>query len=126
MEDEWNLLTKPAEPAAPPSEPPASTAAPPANGEAEAEAMETDSAQAQATETAAAPETPLTPEEKRLTDQRQKLAAIMRGETSVQLYLEFLHSHNHADLQVPALYLQFLPLHAGVLCRTRSTPSPAQ
>ena len=54
-------------------------------------------------------ETPLTPQEARLQDQRQKLSAIMRGETSVQLYLEFLHSHNHADLQVDFAWTITLP-----------------
>ena len=101
MEDEWKLLTKPAEPA----QPPQTAAAPPANGEPTP--METDGPQPPGTDAAepAEPsqtpqEPPLTPEEAKLRDQRQKLSAIMRGETSVQLYLEFLHSHNHADLQV--------------------------
>ena len=48
--------------------------------------------------TAATPQ--LSPEELRVKGLHEKLAGIMRGETSIQLYLEFLHSHNHADIQV--------------------------
>ena len=105
VEDEWQLLTKQAESA----QPAETAAAPPANGEATP--METDGLLQPGTEAAdqAEPsetpqETPLTPQEAKLQDQRQKLSAIMRGETSVQLYLEFLHSHNHADLQVLLLW----------------------
>ena len=62
--------------------------------------MDTDGGQGSTEEATPTSQTPLTPEEQRVQDQRQKLRSIMRGETSVQLYLEFLHSHNHADLQV--------------------------
>ena len=71
--------------------------APSANGQGEA--METEEATPPST-TAASPEPQLGPEEIKLREQHNRLASIIRGETSVQLYLEFLHSHNHADLQV--------------------------
>lgn len=109
VEGEWELLNKPAE-TAQAAVPPAVIPSPSANTAPESEAtpMETDALLAEpntelATQAEAQPAEEagsLTPEEARLRDQRQKLASIMRGETSVQLYLEFLHSHNHADLQV--------------------------
>lgn len=40
------------------------------------------------------------PEEKRRQKRGEKLLRVLRGQASIQLYLEFLHSHNHADLQV--------------------------
>lgn len=120
VEDEWERLVRPAEAAqpsqAPTTTPAASDSTAQANGEAEL--METEGAQPPATE-AAVPETPLTPEEKRMQEQRQKLRSIIRGETSVQLYLEFLHSHNHADLQVlatPALFQLLNAFQWACLC----------
>ena len=42
----------------------------------------------------------LTPEEKQLKDRLEKTKLIMRGNSSIQLHLDFLHRFNHADLQV--------------------------
>lgn len=42
----------------------------------------------------------LSPLEAMQQSRSNKLLRIIRGEASIQLYLEFLHSHNHADLQV--------------------------
>ena len=38
----------------------------------------------------------LTPEQER----QQKLEAVLAGSVPIQLYLEFLYSHNHADVQL--------------------------
>lgn len=62
--------------------------------------METDNAEpAQAPETAseAQPEAqPAGPHAQRY----QRLRGILTGSTPIQLYLEFLYTHNHADLQI--------------------------
>ena len=61
--------------------------------------METDSAEpAQAPEAAseAQPVTPAGPHAQRY----QRLRGILTGSTPIQLYLEFLYTHNHADLQI--------------------------
>ena len=80
---------------------PAQEAAAGAEGEQAqgADNMETDSAEpAQAPETAseAQPVTPAGPHAQRY----QRLRGILTGSTPIQLYLEFLYTHNHADLQI--------------------------
>lgn len=58
--------------------------------------MDTDAAAA----ADAAPAISLTPEEQRYVERYDRLKGIISGATSIGLYLEFLYSHNHADLQV--------------------------
>ena len=83
------------QPVAPAQEPAAA-----AEGEqAEGGDMETDNAEpAQAPEAAseAQPATPAGPHAQRY----QRLRGILTGSTPIQLYLEFLYTHNHADLQI--------------------------
>ena len=74
--------------------------APPAaqNGAAaHAEDMETDGA---APSAQAAPAPSLKPEEERYLERFGRLRGILDGTMSISHYLEFLYSHNHADLQV--------------------------
>jgi hypothetical protein len=107
VEEEWKLLTQPKEAAAEPnpsaSAEPNPSASVPQEANGQEDAMETDElmSAAPAPESTAA-ESELTPEEVRVKGLHKKLAGIMRGETSIQLYLEFLHSHNHADIQAIA------------------------
>lgn len=64
--------------------------------------METDAAEAAGpqtgtnTEAAQEPALPLSPHAVR----HQKLRGILTGSTPIQLYLEFLYTHNHADVQI--------------------------
>ena len=64
--------------------------------------MDTDAAEAPApqsgtnTEAAQEPAQPLSPHAAR----HQKLRGILTGSTPIQLYLEFLYTHNHADVQI--------------------------
>ncbi len=77
--------------------------APPAaqNGAAaHAEDMETDGA---APSVQAAPAPSLKPEEERYLERFGRLRGILDGTMSISHYLEFLYSHNHADLQVRSL-----------------------
>lgn len=67
-----------------------------AAGQAPADDMDTDAAAA----ADAAPAISLTPEEERYLERYNRLTGIISGATSIGLYLEFLYSHNHADLQV--------------------------
>jgi len=113
-----DLLEQQAPRRAPAPEQPAAGAAPQGNGaEAAGEAlpngdaaaahapsaddMETDAGAA----AAAAVSVSLTPEEERYMERYDRLKGIISGATSIGLYLEFLYSHNHADLQVWALQL---------------------
>lgn len=76
----------------------------PAEGAAEAggDAMDTvEAAAAPPPQPAAA----LSSEEARKQAASEQLHRVIRGEASIQLYLEFLHSHNHADLQAGAPFL---------------------
>jgi len=65
--------------------------------------METDGA-AQSTPAAAAPAAmpapSLKPEDERYLERFGRLKGILDGTMSISHYLEFLYSHNHADLQV--------------------------
>lgn len=111
VEEEWKRLTEPASKAeqANPSGalqasansalPQSERAAETPSADGQAEAMDTDQPTPPGT-TAAVPEPQLSPEETKSRSESRRLASVMRGEISVQLYLEFLHSHNHADLQV--------------------------
>ena len=85
------------QPAAPAQEPAAAAVGEQALG---SDHMETDDAEpAQAPETAseAQPEAqPAGPHAHRY----QRLRGILTGSTPIQLYLEFLYTHNHADLQI--------------------------
>ncbi|CAL8468543.1 g8083 [Coccomyxa elongata] len=63
---------------------------------APADAMETDGGAAGAP----APTVSLTPEEQQYVERYNRLKGIISGATSIGLYLEFLYSHNHADLQI--------------------------
>ena len=78
---------------------PAPGAAPAAqNGAAaHAEDMETDGA---APAAPAAPAPSLKPEDERYLERFGRLRGILDGTMSISHYLEFLYSHNHADLQV--------------------------
>ena len=78
---------------------PAAGAAPAAqNGAAaHAEDMETDGA---APSAQAAPAPSLKPEEEHYLERFGRLRGILDGTMSISHYLEFLYSHNHADLQV--------------------------
>jgi len=111
VEEKWKLLTQPKEDPSPAADSTPFTSAPQeANGQEDA--METDELMAPPpAEAATAAEPELSPEEQRVKGLHEKLAGIMRGETSIQLYLEFLHSHNHADIQV------HLSTHGGGQCR---------
>jgi 26S proteasome regulatory subunit N2 len=81
------------------SEPAASAAEAPqpegAGGEGEGEGMDTD-----AVPPAAAPVVEDSPQVKQYKERFGKLKGIITGKTPIGLYLEFLYSHNHADLQV--------------------------
>lgn len=84
------------QPVAPPQEPAAAGEGEQAPG---SDNMETDNAEpAQAPETASEAQstTPAGPHAQRY----QRLRGIMTGSTPIQLYLEFLYTHNHADLQI--------------------------
>ena len=78
---------------------PAPAAAPAAqNGSSgHAEDMETDAA---APNAQGAPAASLKPEEERYLERFGRLKGILDGTASISHYLEFLYSHNHADLQV--------------------------
>ena len=71
-----------------------------ANGDgaahAPADAMDTDGGAV----AAPTPTVNLTPEELQYVERYNRLKGIISGATSIGLYLEFLYSHNHADLQV--------------------------
>jgi 26S proteasome regulatory subunit N2 len=54
---------------------------------------------------AAASSPSLTADEQRYLDRYKRIQEIISGATSIGLYLEFLYSHNHADLQVSLLSL---------------------
>jgi hypothetical protein len=67
-----------------------------------AENMDTDSgdaAQAPATAAAAEPQQAAQPQGPHA-QRYQRLRGILTGSTPIQLYLEFLYTHNHADLQI--------------------------
>lgn len=46
-----------------------------------------------------APE-PLSPEDERYLRHYKRLRGIISGELPIQLHLDFMYSHNHADLQI--------------------------
>lgn len=77
------------------------TSAPAGDGAAPlADDMETDVAPASAAETPSAAAPSLKPEDERYLERFERLRGILDGTASISHYLEFLYSHNHADLQV--------------------------
>ena len=98
-----HLDTLSPQPAAPQTEP---AAEPAAAGTAAAEqasgpeSMDTgNEGQAQAAEAAAQSQQPAQPQGPHA-QRYQRLRGILTGSTPIQLYLEFLYTHNHADLQI--------------------------
>lgn len=84
------------QPAAPPQEPAAAAEGEQAPG---SDNMETDNAEPPQALVAAPepqPTTPAGPHAQRY----QRLRGILTGSTPIQLYLEFLYTHNHADVQI--------------------------
>lgn len=96
-----DVLSPQPAPAAPPQPAPAASQESAAQPEG-ADNMDTDAAEAPApqadTNPAATQEAaqPLSPQAAR----HQKLRGILTGSTPIQLYLEFLYTHNHADVQI--------------------------
>lgn len=82
--------------------------------------METDAGAAAA---AAAPSVSLTPEEERYMERYDRLKGIISGATSIGLYLEFLYSHNHADLQVGTCQLVAYKQIARIVSESLSVPA---
>lgn len=54
----------------------------------------------QAPEPQAPPPEPLSPEDERYLRHYKRLRDIITGELPIQLHLDFMYSHNHADLQI--------------------------
>ncbi len=78
---------------------PAAAAAAAQNGAAaHADDMETDGPPGAAAPASTGPA--LKPEEERYLERFERLKGILDGTASISHYLEFLYSHNHADLQV--------------------------
>ena len=106
VEEELKSLTEPkgaeAPAAAAAATPDPTSTVQPQNGHGHEEAMDTD-APATAPEPVPPPERELTPQERQQQERSVTVVRIIRGEASIQLYLEFLHGHNHADLQVSCL-----------------------
>lgn len=60
----------------------------------------------------------LSPDEQRYFERYKRIQEIISGVTSIGLYLEFLYSHNHADLQVgPPQIAGIFAVSAGRHCR---------
>ena len=79
---------------------PGAVPAPQNGAAAHAEDMETEEA---APSAQAAPAPSLKPEEELYLERFGRLRGILDGTMSISYYLEFLYSHNHADLQVGPL-----------------------
>ena len=65
-----------------------------------AEAMDTDNAGAAQPDQPAAQPQQAAPPQGPHAQRYQRLRGILTGSTPIQLYLEFLYTHNHADLQI--------------------------
>ena len=97
---------------------PAPAAAASQNGAAgHADDMETDGPPGAAPPASTGPA--LKPEEERYLDRFERLKGILDGTASISHYLEFLYSHNHADLQVWHCTGRMRHLHAT--CKAAST-----
>ncbi len=88
-------------PQPPPVQEPAAAATDTTEQAAGAENMDTDSGDAAQAPATAADEPQQTAQPQGPHAQRyQRLRGILTGSTPIQLYLEFLYTHNHADLQI--------------------------
>ncbi len=88
-------------PQPPPVQEPAAAATDTTEQAAGAENMDTDSGDAAQARATAADEPQQTAQPQGPHAQRyQRLRGILTGSTPIQLYLEFLYTHNHADLQI--------------------------
>ena len=86
---------------------------------AHADDMETDGPPGTAVPTSTGPA--LKPEEERYLERFERLKGILDGTASISHYLEFLYSHNHADLQVWHRNFTYPNPHTGRRHRLHAT-----